>query len=115
MSDDLCEIISECEFTVERQTNLGTYDSQGFAKKPKIKSFKIRGSIQPISGIELLQVDENDRKRGVFDLFTLDEITTDDVIVDRGVRYEVQVVNDWRNQCLPHIAARIVRIDVAKG
>ena len=110
-----CMLLQETKLNVKRQTNLGCFDGDGFATEPKTEEFEIVGSIQPISAFEALQVEENDRKRGVYELYTEDaRLKVDDVVIDDGIEYEVRVVNPWRQGGLSHTQARIVRIDVAR-
>lgn len=100
------------QMTATRNVQEGQYGADGFPTVPVKTSFTIRGNVQPISGYERLQLAEGDRTRDVMWLFTTDEVRADDLITRKGTVYEIQVVEDWRQQRLSHYRCRMVRRDV---
>lgn len=72
------------------------------------ESFTIKGNLQPLTGNEILRLDEGDRTRDQFNLWTKGKLKkTDEVLVD-GRKYQVEQVEDWQS----HQKVRIVRMDV---
>lgn len=104
-------LVPDEDLAVKRQTNRGAFDADGFPTPAIFTEFNIKGNIQPISGLEILQVPEGDRTREIFNLWTATPLTTDDIIVRNTTEYEVQVVQDWLQQNLQHFRARIVKKD----
>lgn len=96
---------------VKRDLNNGLYSEDGYPKAQRIKKFQVTGNVQPISGFEILQVEEADRKRQILNLFTATQLEPDDVVVRNGVDFEVRTVEDWTQQNLPHFVCRLVRKD----
>lgn len=98
---------------VVRIMNNGEYDPKdGFPKKAIKKSFNIKANVQPLSGKELLQVEEGDRERNNFNVFTETKLTPDDIITRNGIEFEVRLAEDWNQLNLKHFFARIVQKDV---
>ncbi len=109
----MSQLLKRHSFQIRTQTNINEYDSlTGLPAEPVIETKDARGNIQPISGKEILQVDEGDRKRGVRNLFTKTEIKEDSTILFKDIEYEVRTVEDWDQGKLSHFKCRIVRIDV---
>lgn len=74
--------------------------------------FKVIGNMQPITGFELLKVEENERRRDPHWLWTKTELRPNDIILRNGKQYEVMEVQDWFQQRLKHFQCRVVRRDV---
>lgn len=106
-----CQLINDESLTVKRDLNLGKYGSDGYPKQQKFETFTFTGSVQPISGLEILQVPEGDRTRQVMNVFTSFELKGEDLVVRDGVDYEVRTVEKWVQLSLAHFKARIVRKD----
>jgi len=103
--------------TVKRQTNLGEFDDRtGLPVSPTFQELSFQGNVQPISGQELLQMPEGDRKRQVLNVFTDFELKNEDIVLRKGSEYEVRTSEDWDQSLLniSHFMARIVRIDVQR-
>jgi len=62
----------------------------------------IAANVQPLSGSQILQLAEADRKRESWAIFTESEIRVNDLVTRGGKTYEVQRVEDFRNQPVPH-------------
>jgi len=109
-------IIERESFTFERQTNLGEFDDDGFPASPQIENGSGKGSIQPLSGNEILQVPEGDRTRQLFNIYTATELKHEDVVIFKGARYEVQPFEDWTTSgdCISYFKVRVAKIDVGR-
>ena len=67
-------------------------------------------NIQPVNGLELQQLPEGDRQRGVHKIYTAYALENSDIVTRAdGSRHEVQAVEDWTAFSLPHFKARLVR------
>lgn len=71
-------------------------------------SFSIKGNIQPLTGNEILRLDEGDRTRDMFNLWTKSTLEKHDVVCFSGRKYQVEMVENWQN----HQKCRIVKVDV---
>ena len=109
-------IIEREPFTFERQTNFGEFDDDGFPASPQIENGSGKGNIQPVSGNEILQVPEGDRTRQLLNIYTATELRHEDVVIRKGIRYEVQLVEDWTmsGDCISYFKVRVVKIDVSR-
>lgn len=69
------------------------------------------GNIQPLNGIELQQLPEGDRQRGVHKIYTAYALENGDIVTRAdGSRHEVQAVENWTGFSLAHYKARLVRV-----
>lgn len=73
--------------------------------------FMASGSPQPLTGEEVLQLTETDRKRKILNFYTTDNIQTNDIIELKDGSYEVQAVNNWEAYRFKHKKARIAFVD----
>lgn len=109
-------------FTVTRRT--GTTVDGDFVVD-STQTFRIIGSLQPITGRELVQLPEGERTRGLFKLYTdavlrmqdvFDEVQADTVEYDGR---ELKVVNreDWRlhTDGCPHFKYELAEPDGIDG
>jgi hypothetical protein len=98
--------------TVTR-TAAGSYVSGRFVAGTS-QDHPARGNIQPLTGLELLQLAEGDRQREVKKIYTAFALANGDVVTRAdGTRFEVQAVEDWTAFHQPHYKARLVRIEEA--
>lgn len=104
------KLVPHEEVTVKRQTNIGQY-ANGYPVDPVYDTFTVKGNYQPITGNEILQLEEGDRTRQVANFWTDTLLQKDDIVVRNSIEYEVRVVEDWNQQRLAHYKARIVRKD----
>ena len=68
------------------------------------------GSIQPITGNEILQVPEGDRQRDLYKIYTSYKLLKNDIVirVSDSQEYEVQAVQNWAAfGTLQHYKARL--------
>ena len=72
-------------------------------------------SIQPLTGHEILQLEEGDRTREHVKAYSLDEIKVNDYLFYRCKCYEVQSVKQWEENHHYKAIARLVDIDVVEG
>jgi len=76
-------------------------------------------SVQPITGNDLLQLPEARRTRRNLGFFTDIELKTADehnvknadVVIHRGISYEIHTVEDWSQMDLPHFYSIGSKID----
>lgn len=107
------KLIKNEQLTVKRMTNNGYYDPiDGMPIAPEYSELTIYGNVQPVTGEELLQMEEGDRTRNVFNLFTETKLSGDDTVIRNDVEFEVRLNEDWDQQSLGHNFVRIVQKDV---
>ena len=74
----------------------------------------IRTSVQPVTNKDqeslVKRLPEGTRIASAFRLYTKDEIRELDILVIRGFRHEVMVLDVWDNGVLPHYKAIAVRM-----
>ncbi len=95
-----------------RQLNKGKYGEDGFPLEPTFDEFEFVCNVQPISGLEILQVPEGDRTRQVFNCWTEFKLGSNDIVTRESEEYEVRPVEDWTQQSLSHYKVRLVKRDV---
>ncbi len=78
----------------------GEFENGFFVEGQVDKRFLVRASVQPLSGMERLQVPEGDRNREHINIFTKDDIRVDDTIIYNCREFEVQRIDDWEDQGL---------------
>lgn len=103
--------------TLKRQTNLGHFnDRTGQPVSPEFTQTSFDANVQPVTGDELLQMPEGDRTRQVLNVFSSLELLREDIVVRKGIEYEVRTDEDWDQSLLKlsHFMSRIVRIDVQR-
>lgn len=74
----------------------------------KMEEFIIEASIQPLTGKEVLQLEEGDRRRQHLYVFTKFQLERNDIVIRDGKNYETQEIEDWTS----FVRARIVLEDV---
>jgi len=103
-------------FKVTRLLGDNAYDVEtGLAKDRQIQCFSAEGAVQPLTGRELLQVEEGDRHREHQNIFTACELEDTDTICYKNKNYEVQNIECWNDsqQCIgPYFKVRVVQKDV---
>lgn len=108
------QLLKDEIFTVKRvkEGNRRKYKN-GFKVKDRFEDeFTVIGNMQPISGFELLKVEENERRRDPHWFWTKTRLRPNDIVLRDGVQFEVMAVLDWFQQGLTHYQCRIVRRDV---
>ncbi len=107
----LSKIMSK-ELTVTRKTKAFV---DGFSVEEQGGlTFTIKGSVQPLTGKEILQVAEGDRNRRHINIFTQDEAKVDDKVLWKEDLFEIQTVECWEfdGPCeLAHYKIRAVQCD----
>ncbi len=68
-------------------------------------------SVQPLSGEEIMQSPEADRKRESLKVFTTSELKVNDTVTRSGRDYEVQKVMDFSAHRIPHYEAVMLLIE----
>ena len=106
------------DFKVERKSGKTSdiYDeTTGLTKKRDSVFFDAKGSIQPVSGFEILQVAEGDRTKRIFNIFTAFELKPDDIVHHKDDRYETRFVECWNDiKKFSYFKARVELIDVER-
>ncbi len=74
-------------------------------------NYSALASVQPLSGEEILQLPEADRKRESLKMFTPSEIKVNDTVTRAGRNYEVQKVMDFSAHRIPHYEAVMLLIE----
>lgn len=104
-------LISKASYDISRTTE-GSF-SAGVYIPGATSTFTIKGNIQPLSGAEILQLPEADRKRQSMWLYTKEELLENDIITVNGKPYEIHPVEDWTRQGrLQHYKSRIMLKDI---
>jgi len=75
------------------------------------ETFEAFASVQPITGVEILQISEGDRKRSHFKIYTTFQVEDNDVVIHDGKRYEVRKAENWDT----YTKAVIVLEDIESG
>jgi hypothetical protein len=81
----------------------GTTDGRGRAVEGATSTFPLQGSVQPVTGRDLLRLPEGLRTRELVAIISATELhtanaaagTVADVVAYQGASYEVQSVEDW--------------------
>jgi len=79
----------------------GTYVNGHFVQG-SLTQDTIEANIQPLTGEQILQLAEADRKKEGWNFFTEDEIRVNDIIVRNSKNYEVNPVYPYQDQPIPH-------------
>jgi len=74
-------------------------------------SSSIEASVQPLTGSEILQLPEADRKKEVWKVFSESEILANDTITKSSKNYEVRSVRDFSVHSISHYEAVMVLIE----
>lgn len=82
----------------------------GFSVPGPSETFKDKASIQPLTGKDLLRLEEGDRRRQHVWIYTRAELRVGDVVTRKKEKFEVQTVEDWG----PFRKARAVLEDVER-
>ena len=100
----------------KRQTNFGVFDPDGFPQAPVFETDSFIGNVQPLSGLEILQVPEGDRTREILNIWKEFELLAKDIVIRNGIDFEVQNPVDWIQPLtrLSHKKVRIVKVDVER-
>jgi len=91
----------------------GQYNPEtGLPKKRRKKEFRVKGAVQPLTGREILQMPEGDRKKRHLNVWTFFELKHQDVVEFKGELYEPKIIEEWDDlNCGPYFKARIVLRD----
>jgi len=81
---------------------------KGRPQAEKADGIIVKGSVQPLTGSEILKLEEGERTREHYWCWTKGDIKKKDLVTFNSNCFEVQVVEDWLN----HKKARMVKIDV---
>jgi hypothetical protein len=74
----------------------------------KSEKFTILGNIQPVSGNDLLQMPEADRRSHHKYIYTRDRVEMNDIATINGKQWETQEIEEWG----PYLQVRVVLKDV---
>ena len=75
----------------------GSYPNGVYAEGPTT-NFNITGNCQPVSGDEILQIAEGDRKKQILKLYSSTELRKNDVVTVDNKPFEANPVEDWTRQ-----------------
>ena len=106
-----CELLNEGEDVDVKRELPGVFRKGRHVRSNKFEEFEARGSVQPLTGKEIAQVEEGDRRRRHLWFYTVARIKEDDIITRMDDEYEVQVVEDWG----AYTKSRMVLIDVERN
>lgn len=88
----------------------------GLTRSRESDKFPARGSIQPLSGHEILQLPEGDREKKHLWVYTEFELKIDDVITHKSQEFETRFVECWDDSDkFPYFLARVEMIDVERN
>ncbi len=95
--------------TLSRVDGVSTQDSRGALVSPSRTNTSFTGSVQPITGQELLNFPENQRVRQPIRIFTETELKTisqkdnteQDIVIRGGINYTISTVEDWSGGDVP--------------
>ena len=117
LADFMIDCVSgSATYTVKRYTGAGGYVN-GVWQEATETTFTITMSQQPLNGVELMNLPENQRGRHILrgytetQLFTIKESESkkaDRVVID-GFDYEVQLVEIWKGLGMDHYRVQLVR------
>ena len=100
-------------FSVKRFSGSDYDEDTGLPVENELATFVGKGAIQPLTGRELLQLEEGDRKKRHMWLWTFTEIILEDVIEFEAESFEVRSVEKWDDlEFAPYFKARMVLRDV---
>lgn len=86
----------------------GTDFEKGRPVSRGVEAYAIKGNIQPLTGAELLRLDEGQRTRDRANIWTQFSLAVKDIITWNGIRFEVEAVENWQS----YYKARVAKIDV---
>ena len=95
--------------TLKRRAS-GSYVSGHYVQGSESTS-TIYANVQPLSGEQILQLPEADRKKEGYSLFSEDEMRVNDIIVRDSKNYEIQTVYPYQNQPIPHYEGVMIIIE----
>lgn len=106
------------EYKVIRNNSSGSYVNGKYVEGTT-EEFYIQGSAQPVTGEELLNLPEAQRKRGVIKLYTqtkLNVVDTNnkrqcDLLEYRDENYEVHEVKDYSDYFFTHYKILLIKIE----
>lgn len=106
-------------YTVRRMATAGTY-VDGHYVAGRGREFPVKGSLQPLSAREVLQLPEGERVRAAFKLYTDTLLQTSresgerqaDTVVVRGESYKVMSIERWDGTRIPYFKAVLARVQL---
>jgi len=72
-------------------------------------SFTVIGSVQPLTGNDLLRLTEGERTRENYWFFTKSEVKVKDHVVRNSEQFEVETVEHWVSYSFSYYKARMVK------
>jgi len=88
----------------------GTYENGHYVDGTETV-ISIMANVQPLSGSQILQLAEADREKESWAILTESEIRVNDIAARGGKTYEVQRVEDFNNQPIPHYEGIMLLIE----
>ena len=107
--------IIDCGETVVVKRRLPGYYHEGHYVVGDLTECGYLMSVQPLTGYEIMQLEEGDRYREHVKAYSLDEVKVNDYLFYRNKCYEVQSVKQWEENHHYKSIARLVDIDVVEG
>lgn len=95
--------------TITRKST-GSYENGHYVEGAGTNS-SIQANVQPLSGSQILQLPEADRKKESLSILTESEVRINDIVTRGGKTYEVQRVEDFNNQPIPHYEGIMLLIE----
>lgn len=86
--------------TIKRKA-AGSYVNGHFVAGDE-STISIDADVRPLTGIQILQLPEADRKRESYNLYTESEIKVNDIVVRDSKEYEIQKVLGYPYEPIPH-------------
>lgn len=106
-------IIENEKITITRKTG-GTYTNGHRDNTSQVSTdIKAKASIQELTGAEILQLPESDRRRHTLYFYSTTEIKGNDIILreSKGKKYEILAAQDWSDFDIGYYRARGMLLD----
>ena len=87
---------NKATYNVQRKAE-GSY-TNGVFNEGASSIFTVKGNCQPVSGDDILQIPEGDRKRQLLKIYTEDELMVNDIVTVDGKEFEAHPVENWARQ-----------------
>jgi len=89
-------LINKETYAVKR-TATGSY-TDGIFVAGAVTNLTVKGNCQPVSGNEILQISEGDRKRQVIKIYTTEELMLNDIVTVDNKEFEAHPIENWSRQ-----------------
>ena len=89
-------LINKVTYAVKR-TAEGSY-TNGVHNSGSVTNLTIKGNCQPVSGDDIIQLSEGDRKKQLLKIYTEEELKVNDVVTVDGKPYEAHPAKNYTRQ-----------------